>query len=280
MSRVPGPPETSAPEPEARKRDAGLAASFASRRILGMRVDATCYDAAVDAIAELAEAGRGGMTCCASVHMVMEAWDDPGFRRIVNGADLVTPDGVPLVWGLRALGVPDATRVYGPELMPRLCEAAATRRIPVGFYGGSGAVLPELVRRLTQRLPALDVRFAHSPPFAPVPSEPDPELALTLRDSGTRLLFVGLGCPKQERFMSLYRESLPCAQVGVGAAFDFLAGSKRQAPRSLQDAGLEWLFRMLTEPRRLAGRYLVNVPRFIACFGAQLVRTALRGDQA
>ncbi len=258
------------------KRAPGLPDGLVSRRILGMRVDASDYVSVVEAILELARAGQGGAVCVATVHMVMEAWDDPGYQRVVNGAELVTSDGVPLVWGLRALGVSHATRVYGPELTPRLCERAARQGVPVGFYGGTQQLQDALVSKLIERFPGLDVRFAHSPPFDPLPAAPDLDLVETLRASGTELLFVGLGCPKQERFMALYRDALPCVQVGVGAAFDFLAGQKAQAPRILQDAGLEWLFRLVCEPRRLARRYLVHNPRFVALFARQLWRERAR----
>lgn len=268
-------PRCATPEPDlhaSRKRAPELLARLVSRRILGMRVDAGDYGSLCEAILELARAGQGAAVCVATVHMVMEAWDDPAYRRIVNGAELVTSDGVPLVWGLRALGASHASRVYGPELMPRLCEHAAREGIPVGFHGGTPDVQEALVAGLVRRCPGLDVRFSHAPPFAPLPAQPDPDLVETIRASGTRLLFVGLGCPKQERFMALYRSALPCVQVGVGAAFDFLAGRKAQAPRLLQEAGLEWLFRLACEPRRLARRYLRHNPRFVALFARQLWR--------
>jgi N-acetylglucosaminyldiphosphoundecaprenol N-acetyl-beta-D-mannosaminyltransferase len=258
------------------KRSPELPAGLASRRILGMRVDVSDYAAMSEAILELARAGQGGAVCVATVHMVMEAWDDPAYQRVVNGAELVTSDGMPLVWGLRALGMSAATRVYGPELTPRLCERAAREGIAVGFYGGSAEVQDVMVARLLERFPGLDVRFSHSPPFAPLPDVPDPDLVEMLRASGTELLFVGLGCPKQERFMALYRDVLPCVQVGVGAAFDFLAGRKAQAPRLLQTVGLEWLCRLVCEPRRLARRYLVHNPRFVALFARQLWRERVR----
>ena len=269
--------DPTAPEAPVAKRAASLLATVVSRRILGMRVDAGDYASSVEAIAELAREGSGGMVCVATVHMVMEAWDDPEFQRIVNAAELVTADGVPLVWGLRALGAGEATRVYGPELTPRLCDRAARDGLPVGFYGGTPEVLDALVARLSERCPGLDVRFVHSPPFAPLPATPDAELAAVVRESGARILFVGLGCPKQERFMALHRDLLPCVQVGVGAAFDFLAGRKAQAPRFLQRAGLEWLFRLACEPRRLARRYAVHNPRFVALFARQLLRERSRG---
>jgi N-acetylglucosaminyldiphosphoundecaprenol N-acetyl-beta-D-mannosaminyltransferase len=244
----------------AKPRDAGLGA-FGARRILGMRVDATSYARAALAIAEMAETG-GGVTCVASVHMVMEAFDDPGFQRIVNAAELVTSDGMPLVWTLRARGLREAERVYGPDLVPAVCALAASRRIPIGFYGGHPDVVARMCERLTARFPGLRIALAMSPPFRGLSPEEDAQVVDAIRDSGARILFVGLGCPKQERWMAAHRERLDCAQVGVGAAFDFLAGAKRQAPRFLQRAGLEWLFRLVCEPRRLGWRYGYHNPRF------------------
>ncbi len=269
------PPYERSGVPQPEKRDPVPLAAAGSRRILDMRVDATDYEEAVDAIVDMAESGRGGMTCVATVHMVMEAWDDPGFRRIVNAAELVTPDGMPLVWALRALGIGGARRVYGPELTPRLCARAAMLGTPVGFLGGTGSLLAGLGARLKARLPGLEIAFAHSPPQEPAPVEPDPDLVEVVVASGARILFVGLGCPKQERWMATYRDVLPCALVGVGAAFDFLAGRVRQAPRWIQDAGLEWLFRLACEPRRLARRYVVHNPRFTVLLARQLLRGAL-----
>jgi N-acetylglucosaminyldiphosphoundecaprenol N-acetyl-beta-D-mannosaminyltransferase len=254
------------------KRDPSGPRVAGSRRILSMRVDAADYESAVETIVDMAEAGRGGMTCVATVHMVMEAWDDRFYRRVVNGSELVTSDGMPLVWALRALGLPTAERVYGPELMPRLCRRAATLGIPVGLLGGSEALLSDLAGRLSREIPGLEVVFRHAPAFGPAPSQPDEALVDAISASGARILFVGLGCPKQERWMHVHRDALACAQVGVGAAFDFLAGAKPQAPKLVQDAGLEWLFRLAHEPRRLLRRYAVHNPRFVAAFARQLLR--------
>lgn len=240
-----------------------------SRLVLGMRVDATSYAETAHAIADLAVAGSGGMVCAASVHMVMEAFDDPEFRRIVNSADRVTPDGVPLVWALRLLGLKRVQRVYGPSLLPAVCEVARERQIPVGFYGGRPEVLGELVRRIRQRCPGLRVAFAFSPPFRALSAEEEERVRSGIAAAGTRILFVGLGCPKQERWIATNRDALSCVMVAVGAAFDFQAGSKRQAPGWMQNAGLEWAFRLCSEPRRLWRRYLHHNPRFLYYFARQ-----------
>jgi N-acetylglucosaminyldiphosphoundecaprenol N-acetyl-beta-D-mannosaminyltransferase len=237
-----------------------------------MRVDATSYAETADAVIDLAESGAGGTVCVATVHMVMEAFDDPAFQRLVNAADRVTPDGVPLVWALRLLGVPQAKRVYGPTLTPIICARAELLGIPVGFYGGSQQVLDALLERLRERFPRLEIAFAFSPPFRPLSDEEERRVTETIDGSGARILFVGLGCPKQERWMASHRETLSCAMLGVGAAFDFLAGTKPQSPRWMQRAGLEWLFRFCVEPRRLWRRYLVHNPRFLFRFALELAR--------
>jgi N-acetylglucosaminyldiphosphoundecaprenol N-acetyl-beta-D-mannosaminyltransferase len=258
--------ETADLRPEAKRRDARLGARPESRRILGMRVDATSYDETAETVIALARSGQGGMVCCSTTHMAMESFDSEAVRRVVNAADRVTPDGVPLVWALRAMGVKDATRVYGPELMPYLCGVAEREGVPVGLYGGSEAMLARLQQRLRERWPRLQVPFAWSPPFRPLDESEDARVTAAIQESGARILFVGLGCPKQELWMAAHRERLDCVLVAVGAAFDFVAGTKSQAPRWMMRAGLEWLYRLACEPRRLWRRYLVGNGRFLFHF--------------
>lgn len=242
------------------------------RFILGMRVDATSYERAAYQVINWADRQESRYVCVSTVHMVMEAHDQPAFQRVVNNADLVTSDGMPLVWSLKALGVSNPSRVYGPTLTPIVCQAAAGAGIPVGFYGGSPEVLDRMLVELERRFPNLQVVYRHSPPFRPLTTEEEAAELEELRASGARILFVGLGCPKQERWMAAHRGQLDAVMLGVGAAFDFLAGNKRQAPAGVQRLGLEWLFRLVTEPRRLWKRYLYNNPRFVVLFATQLVR--------
>lgn len=246
--------------------------SPASRAILGVRVHAVDYDEAVQRIVERAERGQSMSVCATSVHGVMEARDDPDFRRVLNEADLITPDGMPLVWGLRLLGLRGASRVYGPVLMPRLCAEAARRGIPVGFYGGTPEVLTRLRENLGAHFPGLRIAYDWSPPFRPLDAVERARVIDDVRRSGARIVFVGLGCPKQERWIAEHRDEWGAVLVGVGAAFDFLAGVKPQAPGWVQRSGFEWLFRLVSEPRRLAGRYARIVPRFTWAFTRQLVR--------
>jgi N-acetylglucosaminyldiphosphoundecaprenol N-acetyl-beta-D-mannosaminyltransferase len=237
-----------------------------------MRVDATSYADAAARVLAWAREGAPRTVCVANVHMTMEAWDDPPFQALVNAADLVTPDGMPLVWALRRLGVPDATLVYSPTLTLHVCELAAQEGVPVAFHGGSPEAIAALVPTLQARCPGLQVAYAASPPFRPATPDEDAATTDAIRDSGARILFVGLGCPKQERWMAEHRDRLPLVQLGVGAAFDFHAGRVRQAPPALQRLGLEWAFRLAMEPRRLAKRYLKHNPRFVWHLGWKLLR--------
>ena len=212
------------------------------------------------------------LVCCASVNNIMAARDSSDFRQVMASADLVTSDGMPLVWLLRRLGIPDAERVYGPDLMPSVLEAAAKSGVPVGLYGGSVEVLDVLVERLAARFPTLNIAYAESPPFrVPTPQE-DERTTQAIADAGVRILFIGLSTPKQEHWMYSHRGRVDAVMLGVGAAFDFLAGAKPQAPRWMQRRGLEWLFRLATEPRRLWKRYLGQNPRFAVLALAQVLR--------
>lgn len=232
-------------------------------KILGMRVDPISYEEATGKVLAWAEAGESRYVCVANVHMVMEAHDDPDFCALVNAADLVTPDGMPLVWMLRKLGHLYQERVYGPELTSRVCAEAARRGVPVGFYGGYPEALEALVRNLRASFPGLRVVYAYSPPFRPLTPEEDERVTEEINASGTRILFVGLGCPKQERWMAEHKGRVRAVMLGVGAAFDFHAGRVRQAPAWMQKIGLEWLFRLSQEPKRLWRRYLRHNPRFL-----------------
>ena len=237
-----------------------------------MRVDGTSYDDAARRVIEWAKRGESRYVCVASVNNVMHARDDEAYRNIMNEADLVTPDGMPLVWGLRLLGVRRATRVYGPTLTPMVAALAARAKIPVGFYGGTPEVLERLHANLLRDLPDLDIVYSWPPPFRALTKEEEDGVARDIRASGARIVFVGLGTPKQEQWMVRHRGSLDAVMLGVGAAFDFIAGQKRQAPRWMQERGLEWLFRLVTEPKRLWRRYLYSNPRFVGLFAAQLLR--------
>ena len=254
-----------------RRAEESVGITVPSRVILGTRVDATSYDEAAGIIATWARNAESRYVSVTTVHGIIEAHDHEDFRRIMNESDLVTSDGMPLVWGLKLLGIPTATRVYGPYLTPKICAVAERKGIPVGFYGGSPESLAGMIANLRVRFPHLAIVYQYSPPFRPLMEAESAHEIAEIANSGARILFVGLGCPKQERWMAARRGSIPATMVGVGAAFDFLAGTKRQAPAFMQRIGLEWFFRLVTEPRRLWRRYLSTNPRFIGLFAAQLL---------
>lgn len=242
------------------------------RYILGMRVDRTSYTDTSDTVLVWTRRAESRYVCVATVHMVMESYDNSSFRRIVNDADLVTPDGMPLVWGLRLQGIRGQQRVYGPELTPRLLAQAEKQGLVVGFYGGAPDTLKSLLSVVERWFPRLKVGYVYSPPFRTLSPEEDDAVVQEINGSGTSILFVGLGCPKQERWMAEHKGRINAVMLGVGAAFDFLAGDKPQAPVWVQNSGLEWLFRLICEPRRLWRRYLIQNPRFLALFAMQLLR--------
>jgi N-acetylglucosaminyldiphosphoundecaprenol N-acetyl-beta-D-mannosaminyltransferase len=212
--------------------------------------------------------------------MVMEAYDCANYRAVINAADLVTPGGMPIVWLLRWMGLRGQPRVYGPQLTLHVCEAAAKAGIPVGFYGGTERAVTRFASRMQERYPGLKVTYVCSPPFRP-PSDQEREAAIeNIHRSRCRILFVGLGCPKQERWMAQHRGLLPAVMMGVGAAFDFLSGEKPQAPPWMQAAGMEWLFRLATDPRRTWYRYVYHNPRFVALVAAHSVRAIFKSSSS
>jgi N-acetylglucosaminyldiphosphoundecaprenol N-acetyl-beta-D-mannosaminyltransferase len=256
--------------------------SLKSVHILGMRVDKTSYTHASGLICDWAKASSSRYVCVATVNNVMESFDSRDFCTVMNEADLVTPDGMPLVWGLMLLGRRDATRVYGPDLTPQILAEAERLNIPVGFYGGSNSTLARLLKVISDRFPALEVAYSYSPPFRPLSPEEDEMVVSGINSSGAKILFIGLNTPKQDFWMAAHRNRVASVMVGVGAAFDFLSGSKPQAPRWMMRIGFEWLFRLITEPKRLWRRYLKHNPRFVALFGLQLLglRKFVPGDTA
>lgn len=239
--------------------------------VLDVQVDAITLADAVAWCARHVSERDPSYVCVANVHVVMEAHRDASFRDLVNAAGLTTPDGMPLVW-LGRRRYPETDRVYGPDLMLALCAEASGRGWRVYFHGGGPGVADALAAEMRRRHPGLIVAGADSPPFRPLTTEEDAAVADAINLARADVVFVGLGCPKQERWMAVNRSRLTApVLVGVGAAFDFHTGRVRQAPRWMMAAGLEWLFRLLQEPRRLWRRYLLYNPLFVALVFAQLV---------
>jgi N-acetylglucosaminyldiphosphoundecaprenol N-acetyl-beta-D-mannosaminyltransferase len=237
--------------------------------VLGVNVSASSYAEVVNQCAEWARNNESRTVLFISMHGIMEAHDNPEFRALMNTADLANPDGMPVVWALRAFGAAHAGRVYGPDTTVALLRAAHESGIPIGFYGGDEPTLDLLLREVKRQYPGINIAFAMSPPFRRLTEEEDEAIVREINQSGARWLFVGLGCPKQERWVFSHKGRVCAVLLAVGAAFDFIAGTKPQAPRWMMRNGLEWAFRLASEPRRLAGRYFKNIPRFMVLVGRQ-----------
>lgn len=243
----------------------------ARQSVLGMKVDITNSNTVLAQVQTWSLDLIGRYICVSNVHMCMETFDNIDYLKVVNGADLIVPDGRPIVWAQHILGCKKAEQVRGADLTLSICEEAGKLGIPIGFYGATSELLEQLKSVLNKRYPELKIEYSFSPPFRALTKEEDIAHIEAINASGVKILFVGLGCPKQENWMSDHKDQLSCVMLGVGAAFDFIAGNKKHAPQWMQKIGLEWLFRLGTEPRRLWRRYLKHNPRFILYFFMQLL---------
>jgi N-acetylglucosaminyldiphosphoundecaprenol N-acetyl-beta-D-mannosaminyltransferase len=243
---------------------------MARANVAGTELAITDYAGAMDWMDEVIRRGERACVTAAAVHLVMVAREDAATRRAVDGA-LAVPDGVPLVWALRALGHRAATRVYGPDLMAGYCERSARTGTTMFLYGGrSEAALAQLTDALLERFPGLRIVGGWSPPFRPLTDAERDDVAARINATGADVVWVGTGQPKQEGWMAEMRERLDAPILaGVGAAFDFHAGIVPQAPAWMQRRGLEWTYRLAREPRRLWRRYARYNPRFVAAFARQ-----------
>jgi N-acetylglucosaminyldiphosphoundecaprenol N-acetyl-beta-D-mannosaminyltransferase len=240
--------------------------------ILGVGISAISMEDALEQIAYWIEHRDRDYVSVCNVHTVMECQQDPHMRRAVNGAGMATPDGMPLVWLGRKKSGRDVRRVYGPDLMLALCQLSARRGYSHYFYGGAEGIPELLAERLKARIPGLEVAGGYSPPFRPLTPEQDARIVSQINAAHPDIVWVGLGTPKQDLWMASHRDRLTApVLIAVGAAFDFHAGRKKQAPRWMQRSGLEWLFRLMTEPRRLWRRYLVYNPLFVTLVLLQAV---------
>lgn len=239
-------------------------AKVESVNILGVQLSAVSMAMVLRTADEWIREREAHYICVTPVHSIMECYDSPPLKQIFNHAGLVTPDGMPLVWLSHLRGYSQVSRVYGPDLMLALCEYGISRSYRHYFYGGAEGVANLLVERLRSRFPELEVAGVYAPPFRSLTVEEENAIIDRINETNPSIVWVGLGAPKQERWMAsnVGRVSAPVL-IGVGAAFDFHAGLKPQAPRWMQRNGLEWFFRLLTEPTRLWKRYLFNNPRFV-----------------
>jgi N-acetylglucosaminyldiphosphoundecaprenol N-acetyl-beta-D-mannosaminyltransferase len=232
--------------------------------VLGVKVSAVNMDLSVNLAAQWIERGKPGYVCVADVHCVMEAQRDPELLRIFNQAVIITPDGMPLTWIGRLQGFAHMDRVFGPDFMLEMCRLSGERGYRHFLYGGKPGVAEELSDRLQLKFPSLKIVGTLTPPFRDLTPEEEQEFTRQIAQAHPDIVWVGLGAPKQERFMAQYvhRFNVPL-MVGVGAAFDFHTGRISDCPRWIKRAGLQWLHRLMQEPGRLGKRYLVNNPAFL-----------------
>lgn len=243
--------------------------------VLGCPVDVIGWDQALQRVLQWAEARDSRYICHCNVHVAVTARKDERLRQVLHAADMVTADGMPVAWWLRRLGHWRQPRIDGPDMMWKLCAAAVRERLTVYLYGSSAETLDLLTRRLCAAFPGLIVAGAEAPPFADRVESLDPRAADRINASGAHIVFVGLGCPKQERWMALHRGRVRAVMLGVGAAFDYHAGKIKRAPTWLRRCGLEWAYRVVAEPRRLWRRYAVTNSLFTLYAAENLLRRAL-----
>ena len=241
--------------------------------VLGVRVDAVQIPQMIRRLEQwIAEGPRGRYVTLTNVHAIMEAQGEPAFRQVLNGAASVCPDGMPLVWMGRRAGYVMPRRVYGPDLLWDFCRATERQGYSHFFYGGGPGIARRLAAELKARFPGVRVAGCYSPPFRPLPAEEDGAVVRMINAAAPDLLWVGLGCPKQEFWMHEHAGRLRVpVMLGVGQAFDIYAGSLRQAPRWMREHGLEWLFRLCREPRRLGKRYVLYNSWFVAAAARQML---------
>jgi N-acetylglucosaminyldiphosphoundecaprenol N-acetyl-beta-D-mannosaminyltransferase len=267
-----------APSVEPQTRPAGydlpLPQDVRMRDILGLPIAMTNYTEAMDVMDGMVARRERGYVCATAVHAVMVGQDDPEMRSALQGSTLTVPDGMPLVWAANLLGEDLRDRVYGPELMLRYCERSAEKGHRIFLYGGRDqGSLAQLTLNLRLRFPGIKIVGGYSPPFRALTDDEDNAIAEQINAANPDVVWVGIGVPKQEKWMARMRDRIEAPVLAaVGAAFDFHAGRVSMAPEWMQNRGLEWTYRIAQEPRRLLPRYLIHNPRFVAKVAVQLVR--------
>ena len=265
--------KTGAAAPAAQALPTPAAADRKCTRVLGTQIANLDYDGVEQVVSEWVDRKESQYVAIAPVHSMVEGVLHKSHRESLEHSGLNTADGMPVVWAQQLLGHKKASRVYGPTLMMHLLERANKEGWRVGFYGGAPEALAILVDKLRLRFPKLKVACSISPPFRKLSEEEDADMVKQINDSDPQLLFIGLGCPKQERWMYEHKDRLNTVQLGVGAAFSFHAGQVKQSPAFLQKIGMEWFFRLMCEPRRLFKRYATTNPIYVFLLGVQLIKS-------
>ncbi|GAB4338314.1 MAG: WecB/TagA/CpsF family glycosyltransferase [Leptolyngbyaceae cyanobacterium] len=231
--------------------------------VIGFPVHALKFEAQVALMLQWAKERLSKVVCIANVHMLVEAHKNPAFASVLREADLVTPDGMPLVWMLRRLGVPDQDRVAGLDVLLALCKLAPQQNTSVFFLGSEKSVLERIRSKLEHEFPMLQIAGMEPLPFRSITEQEDEQIINQVNESGAGLVLVCLGCPKQEFWMSKHKHRIHAVMVGLGGAFPVYAGIHKRAPSLIRSIGFEWLYRLVQEPRRLWGRYSTTIPPFI-----------------
>lgn len=251
---------------------------MSSPTLMGTRIDALSWEQAIGRIVRWAQAGSSCMVCLCNVHSLVSARRDRELADALSVSDMNSPDGAPLAWLMRQRGWPEQQRMSGPDLMWRLLGEADRLQLPVFLLGGTPQTLDKLASSLQAAFPGLRIAGVLSPPFRTLDTDDSQHIADAVKSSGARIVLVGLGCPKQEKWMASQRGQIQAVMLGVGAAFDYHAGVLPRAPLAWQRMGLEWLYRFAQEPVRLASRYLVTNTLFLLSLPRELSRRT--GDDA
>ena len=239
--------------------------------VIGSQIDVLDWNLAVSRVSHWSRRRESKIICICNAHSVVTARQDPSFSRVIAAADMATPDGAPVAWLMRKLGSVYQQRINGPDLMWRYCAHAENSAESMYLYGASQTTLDALQSSLLSAFPRLLIAGAYSPPFRPLTADEDEEVVRRINDSGAGVVWVSLGCPRQEKWIHDHRGRISAVMVGVGAAFDYHAGTIKRAPLWMQRNGLEWLYRLASEPKRLWRRYLVTNTLFLCYAMMQLV---------
>lgn len=244
------------------------------KELISININTGSYRNFVNELVEMSDKSSS-YTCIANVHMLVEAYSNASFASIVNNADMITPDGMPLTWGLKLLHGVRQDRVAGMDLLPDLLKEAERKGIPVYFYGGTETMLAGIRENMPQRYPALKIAGMFSPPFRELTKSEVELTAQFINNSGARIVFVILGCPKQELWMGMMKNRIKACMIGVGGALPVLLGIQKRAPLWMQRNGLEWLYRLCQEPRRLFKRYAITNSIFLYLLGKEFIRVKI-----
>jgi len=241
------------------------------KQLISININTGAYKSFVNEVVEMSEK-KSSYTCVANVHMLVEAYTNPTFASIVNNADMITPDGIPLTWGLKLLHGISQDRVAGMDLLPDILKEAEQKAIPVYFYGGTDAMMSGIAKYIPKHYPELPIAGMYSPPFRDLSIEEMDLTAEIINSSGARIVLVILGCPKQELWMSMMKNKISATMIGIGGALPVLLGFQKRAPVWMQKYGLEWLFRLYQEPKRLFRRYAVTNSIFLFLLCKEIIR--------